>query len=229
VAGGYRLAWSEDVLTSHGIDGLYTSTLFRFEPAFFEKLGPAVELGRSFVCEEFQKDYAPLMLLWKGIAQCVLVRPSAPVLFGPVSISANYSEAALELIVQFMQQKRLRRDLAKYVAPRHPFRPRLNSTVNLPLLTSGLNDIEELSEPLADISAESHVPVLLRQYVRLGGRVIGFNVDRHFSNVLDGLLVVDLRETAPNVLGRYMGSDAARAFQSMHRQPAAGTVMQLVQ
>src|SRR5258708_40200788 len=63
VAGAYRLVWTQDVLPTQGIRGLYTSTLFRFAPAFFRSLGPAVELGRSFISPQFHKAYAPLLLL----------------------------------------------------------------------------------------------------------------------------------------------------------------------
>ena len=89
VAGAYRLAWTQDILSTAGPRGLYTSTLFRFDPAFFRALGPAVELGRSFISPEFQKDYSPLLLLWQAIGRSVAARPEAPVLFGPVSISAD--------------------------------------------------------------------------------------------------------------------------------------------
>jgi putative hemolysin len=212
VTGGYRLAWTQDVLPERGIDGLYTSTLFRFAPAFFKTIGPAVELGRSFIRAEFQKDYAPLLLLWQAIACCVISRPDAPVLFGPVSISAGYSDAAIELIVQYLRQRQMRTDLTGLVKPRCPFRARLTRAADLRLVAGCMHEIEDLSVPLAEIDASADVPVLLRQYVRLGGRVAAFNVDRNFSNVLDGLLVVDLRETSPKLLAKYMGAESAEAF-----------------
>jgi hypothetical protein len=56
------------------------------------------------------------------------------------------------------------------------------------------------------------VPILLRQYLKLGGKLVGFNVDPHFANALDGLIVVDLAKTDPRVLDRYMGKDGAAAF-----------------
>jgi len=86
LAGAYRLALTADVLKQFGIRGLYTSTLFHYKPRFFDRLGQAVELGRSFVCPEYQKSYAPLLLLWKGIMRFVLRHPEAAVLFGAVSI-----------------------------------------------------------------------------------------------------------------------------------------------
>lgn len=212
VAGGYRLAWTSDVLPCRGIQGLYTSTLFRFAPQFFETIGPAVELGRTFVREEFQKDYAPLMLLWQAIGRLVASRPHAPILFGPVSISANYSRAAVELMVEYLRRRRLRPDLARLVLPRRPFRSRLTHAAEIQLVAACLSEIEDLATPLADIEDGSGVPVLLRQYVRLGGRIAAFSVDRNFSNVLDGLLVVDLRETPAKLLSKYMGAEGAAGF-----------------
>lgn len=212
IAGGYRLAWTQDVLPDRGIRGLYTSTLFRYAPPFFKAIGPSVELGRSFICTQFQKDYAPLMLLWQAIGRLVAARADAPVLFGPVSISTAYSDAALELIVSYLQQHRLRTDLAQVVTPRRPFRSRLTRAADLRMVAACLHEIEELAVPLAEVNNGLDVPVLLRQYVRLGGRVAAFNVDRKFSNVLDALLVVDLRETSAKLLTKYMGSQTAASF-----------------
>src|SRR5258708_4025106 len=98
LAGAYRLALTTDVLKQFGIRGLYTSTLFRYKPRFFDRLGPAVELGRSFICPEYQKSYAPLLLLWKGITRFVLPHPEAASLFGAGSISRDYQEAARGLM-----------------------------------------------------------------------------------------------------------------------------------
>ena len=43
-----------------------------------------------------------------------------------------------------------------------------------------------------------------------------FNVDREFSNVLDGLVLVDLRQSDPVILGRYMGESGLHAFRARH-------------
>jgi putative hemolysin len=152
IAGSYRLAWTEDVLREKGIDGLYTSTLFRCAPEFFANIGPAVELGRSFIQAEFQRDFSPLLLLWQAIGRCVRTRPEAPILFGAVSISANYSEAAREMIVQFLRHRSFRHDLAGLVHPRHPFRSNLLRCDELHAIAECLSQVEDL--PLADIESE---------------------------------------------------------------------------
>ncbi len=219
IAGSYRLAWTADVLPKFGISGLYTSTLFRFHPAFFSRMGSALELGRSFVRLEFQKEYAPLLMLWQGIGRAAARRPDAPVLFGAVSISDEYSEASRELIVQFVTKHGFRTDLAPLAVPRHPFRSRLTNGFEFSTIGQCLPDLDALSGPIADIGDGAGVPVLLRQYFKLGGRVAGFNLDRKFSNALDGLLVVDLHDTSPKMLDRYMGPDLSKDFQYRIRRP----------
>ena len=103
LAGAYRLAATLDVLPIYGAKGLYTSSLFHYAPEFFDRIGPAIELGRSFVCPEYQKLYAPLLLLWKAIAAYVQMRPECPVLFGAVSISGEYQALSRRLMVDYLQ------------------------------------------------------------------------------------------------------------------------------
>lgn len=80
-----------------------------------------------------------------------------------------------------------------------------------------LRDIEELSQPITDVEVDGKgLPILLRQYAKIGGKMLGFNVDRKFSNVLDGLVVVDLRQTEDTVLERYMGRECAAQFRQAH-------------
>ena len=52
---------------------------------------------------------------------------------------------------------------------------------------------------------------------KIGGKLVGFNLDRKFSDVVDGLVVVDLRRTAPAVLERYMGREGYSAFRRFHK------------
>ena len=61
------------------------------------------------------------------------------------------------------------------------------------------------------------VPILLKHYLKLGGRVLGFNTDDQFGDALDGLIMVDLRESDPRMLARYMGEDGSAEFLAYHR------------
>jgi putative hemolysin len=217
LVGAYRAGSTKEILAEHGVTGLYTSTLFRYDERLFEKLGPALELGRSFVRPEYQRQYAPLLLLWKGIARLVATHPEIPVLFGAVSISNDYNQASREMIYRYFESRMQDDDLAGLIEPRRKFRPAFLRQWDCRAMCRALRDLDELSEPITDVELDGKgLPILLRQYAKIGGKLLGFNVDRKFSNVLDGLVVVDLRHTEPSVLERYMGKESAANFRSIH-------------
>jgi putative hemolysin len=217
LVGAYRAGNTAEILAERGVGGLYTSTLFRYDEQIFQKLGPALELGRSFVRPEYQRQYAPLLLLWKGIARLVATRPDTPVLFGAVSISNDYNKASREMIYGYFESRMQEDELAGLIEPRRPFHIGLLRRWDCRAMCGALRDLDELSEPINDVEVDGKgLPILLRQYAKIGGKLLGFNVDRKFSNVLDGLVVVDLRQTDAAVLERYMGRDAAQAFRKIH-------------
>jgi putative hemolysin len=212
VVGAYRVGPSDEIVASVGVRGLYTWQLFAWKPSFLERIGPALELGRSFVRREYQRTYAPLLLLWRGIGQFLVGNPRYKVLFGPVSISTDYGTASRQLMVQFLREYRQSPELAPMVRARNPFRTR-PFPVAQELVKESAWDIEELSSLVSDIDFDRKgVPVLLKQYLRLGGELVAFNVDRNFANALDGLIVVDLRKTDLRLLVRYLGEEGAATF-----------------
>jgi len=222
IAGAYRVGDTWEILATRGIEGLYTSTCFRYSPELFEKIGPALELGRSFVRPEYQKQHAPLLLLWRAIAALVTRQPESAVLFGAVSISNAYSQLSRTLIYKYFEARRNDDELAQWVRPRRPFRPMPLWWWDSRAMVGELRDLEELSRPISDIERDGKgLPVLLRQYAKVGGRLLGFNVDRAFSNTLDGLVLVDLRKSDSRVLDRYMGVEAAEKFRRAHGMAAA--------
>jgi len=58
--------------------------------------------------------------------------------------------------------------------------------------------------------------VLIRQYLKLGGRILGFNIDNDFGNSIDCLLWVDMRRTELPLLRKYMGNELAEVFHARH-------------
>jgi putative hemolysin len=215
--GAYRMGLTGEILPALGVAGLYTNMLFRYDPRFFEGLGPALELGRSFIRLEYQRQYAPLLMLWKGIGRYLAGRPELAVLFGAVSISSRYNRVSRELIVRFFQARERDNQLARWVTPRRPFQPTWIRPGDSPTACAKLKDLEDLADPIGDLETDGKgIPILLKQYAKLGGRLISFNLDRKFSDVLDGLVLVDLRQTDPAALARYMGKNGVEAFRRYH-------------
>jgi putative hemolysin len=166
-------------------------------------------LGRSFVRPEYQRQYAPLLLLWKGIGQYVARRPEALVLFGAVSVSNDYSEISRRLIVRYFETRQRDAELARLVRSRRPFR-KLLVEWEVDSLVQLARDPEELGAPIMDLEPDGKgLPVLLRQYCRLGGKMLAFSVDPRFANALDGMILVDLRDSERALLDRYMGKETA--------------------
>lgn len=215
VVGAYRIGCADTLMLEDGLEGLYTSTLFRYDPRLFGAMGMALEMGRSFIQPRYQKSFAGLLLLWKGIGQFVVQNPKYTTLFGPVSISADYRPSSQQLLAAFLKQNTYSHPWSKWVHPRSPFKEKPSRVIRRGV--GDLRDLEDISRFIAEIEADGKgMPILLRQYLKLGGRLLGFNVDPNFSGVLDVLVMVDLRQTPLKTLARYMGRDGAAAFLAHH-------------
>jgi putative hemolysin len=215
IVGAYRLGATDDIVAARGERGLYTATLFRYRPGLIERLGPALELGRSFVRAEYQRSYAPLLMLWKGIGRFVVENPQYKSLFGPVSISNDYQGISKELMVRFLEANHAEPGLSRLTQARNPFRSGRGGGVEevcRVLLAS--DDVDDL---VAELEPDGKgIPVLLRQYLKLGARFFGFNVDPDFNDALDGLMLVDLTRTDRKLLDRYMTKPGAAGFLAAH-------------
>ncbi len=218
LAGAYRLGHIDRIMAGVGSKGLYTSTLFAMKPALLNELKPGLELGRSFVRPEYQRSFAPLLLLWKGIGHYLTRYPKYRYLFGPVSISRDYSPSAQQLMTQVLSDQYRLNELAALVKPRTPltFKPRLLAGLDLQQ-QSFLKEIDHLSVLVSDMEADGKgIPVLLRHYLNLGGQILAFNRDPDFSDVIDGLLLVDLLKADKKQLQRYMGKEGYADYMAHH-------------
>jgi putative hemolysin len=216
LVGAYRVGLVKDIVLRFGVAGLYTNTLFQYDESFFERIGSSLELGRSFVRPEYQKKYAPLLMLWKGLGQYICTNPEVHTLFGAVSISNDYNPVSRQLVTRFLEDQEANIDLARLVRARYPFRNNKSSSNDI-AVRHFFRDLDSLSVVIADMETDGKgVPILLKQYLKLGGKLLGFNVDPHFSDALDGLVLVDLRLTEPEILDRYMGKSGSTRFLQHH-------------
>ena len=131
-----------------------------------------------------------------------------------VSVSADYRPQTRQLLAHVLSSPSFLSPYASLVRSRHPF----TSTAfaqHCPAanLVSSLDDLERI---VADLEGGRGLPVLLRQYLRLNARLLGFSVDPAFASVLDGLVLVDLVALRPAQLQRYLGREGAAAFRRRH-------------
>ncbi len=217
LVGAYRLGQTDVVLPKYGQKGLYTSTMYKFAPRLLTGINPALELGRSFVRPEYQKQHSPMALLWRGIGAFVARHPRYRILFGPVGISDEYQSVSRQMMIAFLKANACLPGMAKLVKARHPVR--LEARDEVRYCRESVADIGEVSSLVSGIEEdEKGVPVLLRQYLRLNARFLACNVDAEYGNVWLGLMMADLTEADPRILDRHMGKSGAAHFCEYHRK-----------
>ncbi len=217
LVGAYRLGVASELLARRGARGLYTSTLFRFKKPFLKKLESAVELGRSFIRSDYQRSYVALSLLWRGIGEFIACNPACHLLFGPVSISQEYHPVSRHLMLQFLRDKLEDRESSRHVRASNPPRPAQIAGLCKQDVSMLMDDVEDVSALVSSLEPDSKgIPVLLRHYIGMKAVLISFNVDRNFSDVLDGLMMADLRQVDGRVLKRFMGEAGYERFRAFH-------------
>lgn len=223
IAGAYRLGFTDQLTAGQGPGGLYTHTLFRYSADLLHEMGPAIELGRSFVCREYQRSFWALLMLWRGIAGIVSRQPKYRRLFGVVSVSADYDDMTRRLLIGFLKMNNFDSRLARLVRPRTPVRLRQRPS-DAALGVRMVRGIDELDALVREIEGHRRaIPVLLRQYLNLNARVLGFNIDPAFGHVMDALMLVDLPSVPRPLLNRFFGSKRAQRFLDFHAVPVPGS------
>ncbi|MCC8173374.1 MAG: lysophospholipid acyltransferase family protein [Odoribacter sp.] len=102
IVGAYRVGKGKEIIDRYGIKGFYINTLFKIKKQLMPVLYESIELGRSFIVEDYQRKPLPLFLLWKGILYFLIKNPEYRYLIGPVTISGKYTEISKELIMKFI-------------------------------------------------------------------------------------------------------------------------------
>jgi putative hemolysin len=209
IAGAYRFVDAGQVLTDKGADGLYSASLFHFDPEKAYFLEGGLELGRSFVQQRYWGKRS-LDYLWYGIGAFLAGTPRYRYLFGAVSISSALPSLARELLIYFYKLYFAGSggDDATTCRSRYPFiftRP-LESLAAEFAGNDCREDFRRLKSLLTNLGVA--IPPLYKQYAELcqpGGVVfLDFNVDPSFNDCVDGLVIVDLHKLKAQKRKRYI-------------------------
>jgi len=193
LAGAYRIGDGKRIMSRYGKRGFYTYTLFRMDRPMDRVLRRSFELGRSFIALEYQRQRLPLYMLWRGLLLHITANPDHQYLIGPVSISGTYSRISRSLIMEFVQQHHYDKEMAASVRPRNKFRIKPDKVDREALVQASMADLKRMDRLIAEVDPnETSMPVLLKKYLLLNARIIGFNRDPRFNDALDGLMVLDL-------------------------------------
>ena len=215
IAGAYRVGLVDEIVAKHGVKGLYSRSLYKYDEAFTNRLGSAIEMGRSFIHPDYQKKPVSLNLLWRGIGKILVENPRYHTLFGSVSISREYSDLARALIADTMMTNFKANEFDQLIKPITPHK--IMNRVWTSEMLAELSNVKMLSKLIGRCDPGKAVPVLLRHYLSVNGKLACFNMHPNFSDSLEGLIIVDARKTDAKTLRRFLGADGSEHFMSFHK------------
>ena len=208
LAGAYRIGRTDDICKQRGFNGIYNASFFRLGSGIRKLLKSGLEMGRAFITPEYQRLAASLDTLWMGIGRYLNKHPHYHCLYGTVSISRDYTPASRALIHSFLKRFCMNEELASEVRALTPPSELKLRPEDARLLDSVAPDVRALSALVSEIEPDGKgIPVLLKQYHRLGGRMVSFGIDDDFGGTLDCLVVVKLDDTPERIRQRYRGKD----------------------
>lgn len=214
IAGAYRMGRTDEIVKSRGSTGIYNSEFFMLGNDFVNHVKNGLEMGRAFITAPYQKHPASLDTLWMGIGRFIIKYPQYRYLYGTVSVSSDYTVRSRTLIHEYLKCHCLDKELARHVQAKTPPQNMDLLSEDARLVPTALNDLRLLSAMVSDLEPDGRsIPVLLRQYLRLGGIMVSFNVDSEFGSTLDCLVVVDLHNAPDRLMTRYCGAPLKSAPQ----------------
>ncbi|WP_024611990.1 GNAT family N-acyltransferase [Pseudoalteromonas sp. TB64] len=200
IIGAYRIGQTDLLLKNNDISALYLSQMFNFEPSFINQQQPCLEMGRSFIVEEHQGSYHGLLLLFKGIGVYMAQNPRYRTLYGTVSLSKLYDPRSVAIIDHTMVNNK------DGVNANTPFDNKIH-----PEFTDFINNrtlnIEQVSTLVMGIETDKKdLPILLKQYHKLGAQFHCMGIDSNFNHTPGLLLSVHLPSAPEKLLKLYLGN-----------------------
>lgn len=203
ITGAYRIGQTDLLQKQGGLEKLYLSQMFNFEENFINQHQPCLEMGRSFIITSEQKSFHSLLLLWKGIGAFVCQNPQYRTLYGTVSLSKLYDPRSVAIMEKTMVNK------ADSVTAKKAFKGNLHPEVEHFIEHEALN-LDALSTMVTALEQDGKdIPVLLKQYYKLGANFHCMAIDGNFNQTPGLLLSVHLPSAPERLLKLYLGDKKA--------------------
>tara|TARA_B100001063_G_scaffold131006_1_gene122443 strand:+ start:3898 stop:5610 length:1713 start_codon:yes stop_codon:yes gene_type:complete len=208
IVGSYRIGNADFIFRNIGVKGFYSNTLFKYTEELNPYLKDSIELGRSFVQPKYWGTRA-LDYLWYGIGSYLKNNPNIKYMFGPVSMSSTFPIIAKDLMIFYYSH--YFKNSKQLVIPKlsYQYSNSVNEIKEQFILNDRKKDFKFLKSTLSSIGVA--VPTLYKQYSDIaedgGVKFLGFNVDKEFSDCIDGFILVDVEKIKDAPRKRYIQRD----------------------
>lgn len=212
ILGGYRFIIGPDIrFNPDGTPRIATSHMFKFSDRFISDYLPStLELGRSFVREEYQSTRAGskalfvLDNLWDGLGALTVVYPSIKYLFGKVTMYPDYSRECRDMLLFFLNKHFPDPDCL--VWPDNPL-PLVTPRDQLETLFTASDYKEDYKILHHAIRAHGlNIPPLVNAYMSLSPtmRMFGTAINDEFGNVEESGIFFAVSEITEEKKGRHI-------------------------
>ena len=206
LVGAYRIGFTEEIINAHGVDAVYLSSVFDFKQEYYEQLGNAMELSRSFILPSYQKNPQMLDALWKGIGH-IAQRKNCFILYGSVTISASFTPLSQAILVDSLDRYHSETaELRSCVSASHAFtaQTKHHELVASAWAKSGINRLNSVIEDIEH--QQRSIPPLIRYYISLNAKFLAFQVEKSFNNAIYCLLKVNLNSLPKRYRKRFLSN-----------------------
>lgn len=184
----YQIASSIDQHT-------YLSETYEVEYQKIIKMGDMLDLSRTFLLTDYQKSFAGLLMLWRGLAKVVMQHSALRFMCGAISIPCDsLPDPLVDLIKIYADEMAYKMPhIVNCFTPKVPYLPRTQTPPQTVRAIHQCNSIAMLENVFQQLSAGRHkLPVLFRQYESLGLLTLKVSTDPDFSDCIDVLGVWDM-------------------------------------
>ena len=182
-----------EIYPKYGIGGFYLQELFRFEPELFDMMSKSIEMGRAFICKDYQQKPMPLFLLWKGIVHTTLRYPEHKFLIGGVSISNQFSGFSKSLMIEFMKSHYYDPYVAQYIYPKKEYKVKLKDADKDFVFNEAESDLNKFDKIIDELEPGTlRLPVLIKKYIKQNAKVVVFTA--YADTARDGLMYIRIAD-----------------------------------
>jgi hypothetical protein len=136
---------------------------------------------------------------------------------GPVTMSGKLNDSSKLMIINYLQNQHFDNEIGRLITPRIGLANLGKKKFDNESI-SNIDSIDLIDKLVLDMNNNRFgTPILLKKYLQLNGKIIGFNIDPEFNNAIDSLMLLDINnipEAKIAMLSKELDIDVLARFRN---------------